>query len=265
MKSITSKDNKIIKLIKKLISSSKYRRESKLYVIEGIRICEEAIKNGIDVEYILVSDYAYDKYYNKIGNILDDLKFKINIVTEDIMRYISDTQDPQGIVFVCKINENELLTNIELNKEKFIILENIQDPSNLGTMLRTIKAFNISSVILSSDCCDIYNPKVLRGSMGAIFSLKFFITEDIVDSINYLQNKGITVVAGVPDHDVISIKEVDKRLNLSIAIGNEGNGLKKETIDACKIKATIPMNKGSESLNASIAASIMIWELMQNI
>ncbi len=261
MKKITSKDNKLIKLVKKLTSSAKFRRSNKAYTVEGIRICGEAIQSDTNVKQILISDDAYDKYYDKICKTLDNFG-NMYIISNDIMKYISDTDEPQGMICICEQKENQSLTDIKIGAGKFVILENIQDPSNLGTILRTMEAFNISNVILTEDCCDIYNPKVLRGSMGAIFRLNFFITDDIIKTIDYLNENGITVVAGVPDRRAVSIRDIDKKLNLSVVIGNEGNGLRQGTISKCQIKATIPMAGRAESLNASTAASIMIWELM---
>ena len=164
---------------------------------------------------------------------------------------------------LCVIKTLDKVTEFDTIKNggKFLALENIQDPNNLGTVLRSAEAFGVSGVIMSADCCDIYNPKVVRGSMGAVFRLPFIIAESIPGFLS--DNSQLTSYAAVVDSDAEKITEISFDENSVTVIGNEGNGLKMETVIACDHKITIPMRGKAESLNASTAASIIIWEMIK--
>ena len=181
------------------------------------------------------------------------------MVTPEIFAYISDTQTPQGFLCVVKTLDKSCQFDTIKGNGKMIALDNMQDPNNLGTVLRSAEAFGVSGVILSSDCCDIYNPKVVRGSMGAVFRLPFCICDTVVEFLN--ENPGITSYAAVVDADAKSVTGFDYQAPCVAVIGNEGNGLKPQTVEACSHKLTIPMKGKAESLNASAAAAILIWEM----
>ena len=142
-------------------------------------------------------------------------------------------------------------------------LEDIQDPSNLGTVLRTAEALGIGGVILTRGCCDVYSPKVLRGSMGAVFRLPMALVETMPPAVNALEHKGFVAMAAVPDREAEPITHVRFSSPSIVLVGNEGNGLKPETIRACQRRVTIPMLGRAESLNASVAASLLMWEMMR--
>ena len=145
-------------------------------------------------------------------------------------------------------------------KERYIALENIQDPSNMGTILRTAEAFGVHGVILSKDCCDIYSPKVVRGSMGAVFRITTVIAENFTEYIRQLTRNGINTYASTP-HEAENIEHIDFSNGGVMLIGNEGNGLKEETIQVCLKRVKIPMTGRAESLNASAAAAILMYKL----
>ena len=256
---ITAKDNPTIKHIIRLISSAKYRRQSGEFVIEGSRLCSDAFDSGCRFSALVASDSAMAKH-GVLINKLNSKALKGYVVKDDIYNKMSDTKSPQGILCVIKTLDNPTQFDKIKCNGKFLALENIQDPSNLGTILRTAEALGIDGVILSEDCCDIYSPKVLRGSMGAVFRLPYLITEDIVE---FIKNNPMKSYAAVVDKDARGVEEADFDSPCLVAIGNEGNGLRKATVNACDLPVTIHMNGRAESLNASVAASIIAWEMVK--
>lgn len=259
---IKSKENAKVKYVKKLISSGNFRKKEKSFVLEGTRLCYDAFLSNVYIAETYYTENISEKGFEKIKKIIASSE-KSYKVPKDILREMSDTQSPQGIVCVCKELDKQLSLDKINNVGKFIILENIQDPSNLGTIIRTAEAIGINNLIMSKDCCDIYNSKVLRGSMGAVFRVKIYFSSDISKTIGFLKSKGIKIYAAVPDRLEKSITDIDYNKSVAIAIGNEGNGLRKNTIDACNGKVTIPMLGRAESINAAMAASIIMWEMMR--
>lgn len=258
---IISRDNKKIKYATKLLNLSKFRKQQNKFLIEGIRLCEDAILSGVLIEQAFLTEKVKSKFPDLFSKIMSYSKSS-NIISEDLIKFISDTENPQGIVCICNKPDNidfdySLSNNI-------LALEDIKDPSNIGTILRTAEAFGINHLILSENCCDIYNPKVLRGSMGAAFRIVYKITKSMPDTIYNLNNNGFTSYASVPDKDALCVtKESFKSNKCLMLIGNEANGLKNDTINACNKKITIPMLGRSESLNAAMAASILMWEMVR--
>lgn len=261
MKRISARDNQLIKHIIKLNKSSKYRMEKGEFTAEGVRLCEDASLSGCDIKTLIVSDFACEHYENVVAE-LEQQAENSYVIPNNLYDKISDTKNPQGIMCIIKALDNPTLFDTIKCNGKFLALDNIQDPSNLGTILRTAEAVGMDGVILSADCCDIYSPKVVRGSMGAVFRLSYLITDSISGFIS--KNKGIHYYAAVVNPDAQKLTEIDFRDEISCAvIGNEANGLKQSTIDACNTVFTIPMNGRAESLNASVAAGIIMWEMIK--
>lgn len=253
-KSITSKDNKLLKMVYSLQNSKKTRDENKLFVLEGLRICSDAYDNGIDFEMLIVSNSAKEKYYDDI------LKFSLKsqelyLLPDSLFTKISDTKSPQGIIAVCKIPQQK--TNFDI-KGRYIALENIQDPSNLGAISRTAEALGVSGLIIAGGC-DVYAPKSLRASMGTLLRMPVYF----VESISELGDTGLTIYACVVDRDAKPITDVKFSDASVVVIGNEANGITESTKNFCNYNITIPMNGRAESLNAAVAASIAMWELMK--
>ncbi len=257
---ISSKDNSNIKYVKKLISSSKFRAETKSFVIEGVRMCEEALKSKSKILKAFYTEKCAEKYPKLIDEIANTSEQSF-LITESLIKVISDAQTPQGIVLVCEqVTQNQI--NEDLG-ENIVLLENIQNPSNLGSIFRVCDALGVIDVFILGDSCDVYNPKVLRGSMGSIFRLNLFLEEDSLECIKNLKDLGYKIYATVPRSDAVSLDKTEFLGKNGIILGNEGNGLKKETIDACNYSITIPMNKETESLNVSVAAGILVWEMVK--
>lgn len=256
-KVITSKENSLIKFISSLQNSSAVRRENGLFVLEGLRICKDAFENGIRFDKLILSESAIEKYpeeINKFSEISDEC-YKI---PDSLFKKISDTSTPQGIIAVSKIPD----LNVDFldSKGKYVALENLSDPSNLGAVSRTAEALGVSGIILSKNSCDPFSPKSLRASMGTLLRIPVIILENFSDEITKF---GLKTYACVVDSDAVPINSVDFKDGSIIIIGNEANGITDSTKAVCDIKITIPMRGMAESLNAAVAASISMWEMMK--
>lgn len=257
---LTSKDNQNVKNAVKLKSSSKHRRKSSMFIAEGVRICVDAMLSKAEIVTFFVTEAAMAKHHEEY-TALSNYAENTFVVSPSIFSYISDTETPQG--FLCVIKTLDKISQFDTIKgnKRFIALECMQDPNNLGTVLRTAEALGIDGVVITSDSCDIYNPKVVRGSMGAVFRIPFLIYPTISQFLeDYNQ---LTSYACVVDESAEKITQVDFNAPCVAVIGNEGNGLRQNTVDVCDKSITIPMKGRAESLNASTATSIIIWEMIK--
>lgn len=237
---IDSVDNKKIKNLRKL-KDKKYRDKKKLYLVEGEHLVLEAYKNNVLKEVLL---YDFDI----------DLDVKKTNVSLQVMKSLSDLTTPNKIIGVCEIKEN---TSIDYNR--VLILDNVQDPSNLGAIIRSMVAFNFDTLIISNDSVDIYNSKVLRAAQGMIYSVNVY-RKDIASEIRKLKNNNYKIY-GTNVRNGISIKNVKKTDKYAIIMGNEGNGISDEIEKLCDKNIYIDINNNCESLNVSVAASIILYEL----
>jgi len=261
MEYISSKENKRIKYLKKLNSSASYRREEGVFAAEGLRLCSDALDSGADI----VSAYFSESFYNRYPEFIEqaeDVAKESFLLKDSIFSAVSDTKTPQGVLFVIKTLDKTIDFDTIKDNGKVLALENVQDPVNLGTILRTAEALGIDAVVLSSGCCDVYSPKVVRGSMGAVFRLPMHITADLSEFIEGFNSFG-TSYAAVLDRDSVSLSEGLCKGAVLAVVGNEGNGMTDEAIAACTNKLYIPMRGGAESLNVSAAAGIIIWEMVK--
>lgn len=240
---ITSLDNDRIKGYIKL-KERKYRKKTNTFIVEGLHSVLEAYKTGSIIELILEKDEV--------------LPFDLPCVyvTNEIINKISSLETPSNIMALCKIN-NE---NVELGN-KILLLDNVQDPGNLGTIIRSAVAFNVDSIVLSPDCVDVYNPKVLRSTQGMIFHIPI-VVRDLFETIDTIKKEEIPVYGTRVEfgEDVSSLKEKDK-VKYALVMGNEGNGVKRELLEKCDKNLFIDMSEKVESLNVSVAASILMYEL----
>ncbi len=258
---IKSKDNQNIKLIAKLQTSSSVRYKHGLFVIEGLRLCRDAVENGFSVEQLIVTECAYNQFSDDIERIAENSKRNI-LIDNELFSKISDTKSPQGVLCVCRMLDIEYDVR-KIRFGKFVVLENIQDPANLGAVVRTAEALGISGIIVDSKCCDPYSPKVQRAGMGALLRLPVFVSENFYDDLEALKENGFKLYASVPKRYANSISEIDFTGKCAVLIGNEGNGLTEKGIGICDKMITIPMNGKAESLNAATAASIIMWEMVK--
>ncbi|MGN0493299.1 MAG: TrmH family RNA methyltransferase [Acutalibacteraceae bacterium] len=256
-KAVTSRENSLIKLVSFLQTSAKKRRESGLFVLEGLRICLDAMENSIRFDKLIVSETALLKQGNTVRLFAEnsDERYKI---PDSLMTKISDTKSPQGIIAVCKISDRK---SSEIDpKGRYVALENIADPANLGAVSRTAEALGADGLILSMNGCDPYSPKALRASMGTLLRVPVFVLESFSEEI---KKSGLKSFACVVDRNAESIKEQEFCGGSVVIIGNEANGLTEETKAAADRMITIPMRGRAESLNAAAAAAIAIWEMMK--
>lgn len=248
---ITSKDNEIIKEIKKL--KDKKNRTSN-FIVEGIKMCKEAIEENAQIECFVFSDMELK---SKFANLE---QYKVIDVSEKVFSSISDVVTPQGVLAVIKKNENA--NSIDFNENYILALDSIQDPGNLGTIIRTADSANIKQIIVSKTTADAFSPKVIRSTMGAIFRVKIIET-DLAETLKEAKNQGFKVITTSLDTEK-SIYDVDYSKSI-VVIGNEANGVSKEIQEISDVKVKIPMLGKTESLNASVATGIMIYEYVRKV
>lgn len=250
---ITSSSNSQLKNIILLNTKGKARKEQDLFVVEGIRMFREAPRDRMVRAYVSESFYAVEEH----RALLADCEFEV--VQDSVFRSISDTKTPQGIL--CLVKQYHYRPEDLLAKESpcVLVLENLQDPGNLGTIMRAGEGAGIAGVLMNRGCVDIYNPKTIRSTMGAIYRMPFCYANDLEQEILNLKKRGIPVFAahlkGKKDYD-----EPEYHNGCAFLIGNEGNGLTDETAALADTYIRIPMEGQVESLNAGVAASLLMYE-----
>lgn len=251
---ITSTSNLQVKRLLQLQKKSKARDEEQVFVVEGIRMFQEVPENRVEKVYIS------ETLYNKKKHDLNLDRFRVEILSDHIFSHVSDTKTPQGILCIVKQKKQELEELLKVENPHFVILDNLQDPGNLGTIVRTAEGAGVTAIFMSHDCVDIYNPKTIRSTMGSIYRMPFLYIEDLVKLLEVFRQKGVLSYAahleGKRPYD-----QEDYRGGTAILIGNEGNGLRKEIAENADRKILIPMHGEVESLNAAIAASILMFEV----
>ena len=261
MERLTAKTNEKIKAAVSVRDSAKVRREQHLFFLEGARLCGDAAENSVEIVRSFFTSQALNKYASQTEKIIAKSK-ECYLITDELAMKLSDTQNSQGVFCVCKEAEKQADTDKIRPDGKYILLENVQDPSNLGAISRTAEAIGIDGMIVCGGC-DIYNPKALRASMGSALRLNILNCSDAVELIENMNRIGIKTLASTPQKDSVVITDVDMNGGVCCVVGNEGNGITPETMSACTCKVTIPMRGRAESLNASTAAAILIWEMMR--
>lgn len=258
---ITSRDNRRIKEISKLLTSGRSRKENGLFVVEGVRICTDAADTGMEIVTLVYSDSAGEKYREAVTRI-EGLAETVITVPDEIFEKLSDTKTPQGVLIVCRIPNLRLDIHSQKNG-KFIALENLSDPANLGAVARTGEALGIDGLILSANCADPYSPKALRAGMGSMIRIPLIIADDFLALLGQMRENGYDIFAAVPDSSAMPLDKIKFGESSVVMIGNEGNGLTEEAKSFADERITIPMSGRAESLNAAVAASILIWEMIK--
>lgn len=258
MQVITSKDNEIIKNIRKL-KDKKYREQERKYIIEGIKLIEEAVEEKAKIDTIVVCEDCVKDGTIEQRLLYEIAKYNCIYVSEKVFSAVTEVTNPQGILAVVKKECEE--ETIDYNQDVILILDGIQDPGNLGTILRTVDSVGLTQIIISRKTADAYNPKVVRSTMGAIFRVKIIIVEDIVKTLKEMKKHKFKIVATSLKTDK-SIYDVDYDKKV-IVIGNEANGVSEDVLETSDIKAKIPMFGKTESLNASVATSVILYEYVR--
>ncbi len=268
MEQITSKNNPKAVRISKLLQK-KYREEYGEYTVCGKKLAEEASLANMKAESIFVTDTFLEKNEAFCGNIFKTVGENAEIykTSADVMKKMSGEEAPDGILCVFKrTDSSEKLVNIYNNslcngiKGGIVILDSIRDPGNMGTAIRSAYAFGIGLIIASPDCADIYSPKVQRGAMGAAFSQNIIVA-DTKQAIKELKGAHFSVYAAALHQNSTDITDVKIDERTAFVIGNEGSGLSPDVISLCSGCVIIPIKEHSESLNAAVAASIIMWEM----
>ena len=258
MQVITSKDNEIIKNIKKL-KDKKYRTQEQKYIVEGIKLIEEAIAENAKIDTIVVCEDCVRNQEIDSKLLYEIAKYNCIYVNERIFGIITDVKSPQGILAVIKKEEENQTINYE--EDLIVILDKLQDPGNLGTILRTVDSIGLKQIILAPGCGDIFNPKVVRSTMGAIFRVKIIESEDIQKTISEIKKHKFKIISTSLQAEK-SIYNVEYS-KTAIVIGNEANGVSEELQNASNELVKIPMLGKTESLNASVATGIILYEYVR--
>lgn len=267
---ITSRQNPSVKFLCSL-EQKKYRVENGMFRFDGIKLYREAAECGVETVNIYLNASKYPVIAERAGITIKD-KSRVILLSEDIFNRVSGEISPEGIITVAKyldkshkiatINNKGKFTVLPARDESIILLEGIRDPGNLGTVIRSAAALGIDRMIITSDCADIYNTKTIRAAMGALFRQKITIVNpgDIAEYISDLRATGRRVLAAALRAGAAELGEFELFDGDCFVIGNEGHGLSDRAIEACDMSVIIPMEKGCESLNAAMAATLCIWE-----
>ncbi len=260
---ITSTSNQQMKQLSALLKKSKERKEKKMFVAEGTKMAAEVPKEW------LRAVYASESYMHHAENkaLIDVFQgeaarsgFIFEEVSDSVFKSVSDTQTPQGIMVAASIPEYSLEQLVNGEKTHLLILESIQDPGNLGTMVRTGEGAGVTGIIMNKTTVDLFNPKTIRSTMGSIYRVPFYVTEDLPQTLKMLKKQGISLYAahlkGKTSYD-----EENYSKACGFLIGNEGNGLSDEIADIADTYIRIPMEGHVESLNAAISATLLMYEV----
>ncbi len=252
---ITSTANKQVKYVNALIKKAKMRREENLFVAEGLRMCEEIPKDRIRALYVSESFWR-GKHFSRLAEGIG----QIEVVTDTVFEALSDTRTPQGVLALAEQDHYTLEDVAEPSLlPHLMILEQIQDPGNLGTILRAGECAGITGLVMDAGTADLYSPKVVRATMGSVLRVPFVYVEDLGAALATLKKKGIRLYAaclqGSQDYD-----QEDYTGSTGFLIGNEANGLRQETMETADARIRIPMMGKAESLNAAMAAAVLMFE-----
>lgn len=251
---ITSNSSKQVKNLSALIRKPRERRNQGLFVVEGTKMVQEAPKEWVQAVYISES-YGLNNEHRELLEGFEHLE----VLSDSVYKSISDTQSPQGIMALVQIPSYELKDMLDDDRTLLLILDSIQDPGNLGTMVRTGEGAGVTGVIMNRTTVDLFNPKTIRSTMGSIYRVPFYIAEDLPDTLRHVKEAGVSLYAahlqGTADYD-----DFDYTKSAGFLIGNEGNGLSEAIASLSDQYVKIPMAGQVESLNAAISAALLLYE-----
>ena len=260
MIAVSSRDNAQIKRFCRLRDKNRERRETGCIVLEGARLCADAAATGTSIETAFVTERALASY-PEATEALRAVAAQTLLVSEAVASHMAETEHPQGVFAVAAMPQSSLDIAALPLCGRYLALESVRDPGNLGTIVRTAEAFGIDGLLLSGDCCDLFSPKVLRAAMGGTLRLPFAMIDDLPAAIADWRRQGFETYACVASADAEPLLPGKLGAGCIPVIGNEGNGLTDAAIAACGRRLTIPMAGRAESLNAAVAACIVLWEL----
>ncbi|WP_026486169.1 TrmH family RNA methyltransferase [Caldanaerobius polysaccharolyticus] len=246
---ITSLDNPIVKMAASL-RQRKYRYRLKKYVAEGVKLVEEALRSNASVDFILTVNQEAD-----YGDV------KTYVVSEKIFKKLSEVESPQGVMAVINMEEHELSDIMSGSNNLLVVLDGLQDPGNIGTIIRAADAMGAGGIVVFKGTGDVYNPKAIRASMGSIFHIPVVFSQDPVVVYQELKRKGMKIAATSLEGDVYPY-EIDL-MNTAVIFGNEGNGISRVSEEQSDVLVKIPMDGMAESLNVAMSAAIILYEALR--
>lgn len=251
MERITSRTNPLCTHIRKLASSTSYRRSCGEFLCDSPKLLEEVLLWHADLHTVIATEKS----------TLPDLPAAVRTVTvpTDVMRSISPAQTPQGVLCICGFPETGEL--LEQTGTHYMVLDGVQDPGNVGTILRTADAFRADGLLLVNGCADLYNPKTVRASMGAVFRCPVWRVR-VEELTAFLKQNRLPLYGAALRDDTVDVRQADYT-RAAVAVGSEGRGLSEAVLACCDQTVKIPMHPHCESLNAAVAASVLLWEMMR--
>ena len=253
---ITSESNAQIKEVIKLLKQNKARKKSNSFVVEGFKMVSEAASYD-KLKKVYVSDYILERGDERLNDIIKGCPYEE--VSDNIFKQMSDTVTPQGIIGIADIPKYSIESILDDDKKTWLLLDNLRDPGNLGTIMRTAEGAGMSGVILSKESVDLFNSKVVRSTMGAIFRMPYIYVDSLVDTARQIKQAGYRIYGTAMEGSVV-YDEPDYTKGAGFVIGNEANGVSDEVFAEMTDKIRIPMGGRLESLNAAVAAAIVMYE-----
>ncbi len=266
---ISSRSNSTVKWAASLLDK-KGRSEAESFIAEGEKLALEALRRGLPVTHILVMEEKRERIFSLLSPFMNEEKYsdcQVIILSESAFSKISTEKAPQGIISIIKYLD--FFRNMDIiYKEDFFIsrseralsLYSLRDPGNLGAVIRSAAAFGVQHIVLSADSADIYNPKTIRAAMGTMFGIKITVVSNFASLIDAARENGRAVYAAELGDGAKSVKEIELTCEDIFIIGNEGHGIPREISERCSGSVYIPISEGVESLNASVAAAVFMWE-----
>ena len=258
MQRISSKDNSLIKHIKKL-KEKKYRQQYGEYVVEGLKLIKEAINENAKISKIIICESEDNTEMIENHLRYEIARFDCVLVPHNIFKTLSDVETPQGIMAI--IEKSHASKKIDFNTDIIVALDDVQDPGNLGTILRTIDSIGLKQVLVSKNTVDCYNSKVIRSTMGAIFRVNVIECDDLCNTLTLTKNNGFKImVTSLKAKKSIYDVKYQKKV---IVVGNEANGVSESVIKLADEKLIIPMRGKTESLNVAVATGVILYEYVR--
>ena len=266
---ISSRNNNLIKWAASL-SEKKGRMIEGAFIAEGEKLVFEAVRTKLPITHVFVIESKSEEIIPKIQDEFVDECYKktgVYIVSDSAFEKISTEKSPQGII--CVIKHLDFFRNLDIiykeeffldDQERTLALCSLRDPGNLGSVIRSATAFGVEHIVLTSDCADVYNPKVVRSAMGSLFKIKITVVKDFISFIDAAKSHGRRIFAAELSENAKSLREIELSNNDIFIIGNEGHGIPGEVSSCCDSSVYIPISEKTESLNASVAAAIFMWE-----
>ena len=259
---ITSRTSETVKEAVRIYGEKKERDRTGLFPVEGIKLVEEALLSGLEFDKVFFTRRIYERsseLLNKLGHSL------LFLVSDEVYQKLTDESAPQGILGFAHKPKKAALSDSVISEGGFVLLEDIQNPLNIGAILRCCYSLGFEKVVFSSKCADIYSPKCARAAMGSLFKIKPYFSDDLALFARELYDRNKRVFCTSLSERSISLGSFDFESTDSFAIGNEGHGVSDALLQACSHSLFIPMNQGAESLNAATAAAIVMWEMKKGI